>query len=310
MDASLKQDAVVAEASIGTTPASPAFKLLRSISIGGGVSRPNERSPERVNHRQANSMFQGLVGIQKTIETPWVRDAAQDILWESVLFGAFSTDVAKNGSTPRPFTLEEKYEAGSGTDFYRRIAGCLVDSVNISFRNDGQPGRCTWNVLGRAETTSTSALGSATYAAASPGLDPVTASEIAADNLFGLSTPGIVGLNLAITNNLRARYQFGSPSPQSHGMGDFDVRGTVEFYLTALANYSTFATKQTAQVLELTIGSVTDHKDVLELFACDVWNPNIADGGRSTDHTVSLEFMAKYNVGDTASMQLTRQVPE
>jgi hypothetical protein len=167
----------------------------------------------------------------------------------------------------------------------------------------------TWNIVGRAETTATAAIASSTYTAAAPGLDPVTSSEIAVDNLFGLSSPGVMALNVTITNNLRARYQFGSPSPQSHGMDDWDLRGSVEFYLTALANYSTFVTKQTGQVLELTIGSVTDNKDVLEVFAADVWNPNIADGGRSTDHSVMLEFMAKYNLSDTASMQLTRQVP-
>ena len=310
MDASLKQDAVVAETSIGVTPSTPAFLLPRLVSIGGGVSRPNTRSPERVNHRQANSMTQGNVQVQKSISGVWVRDAGVDLFWQSLLCGAFATNVLKNGSTPKPFTLEEKYHADAGgTDFYRRTTGCQVDSATISFRNDGNPGQLTFNAMGRAETTATSAISGATYAAAAPGYDPVTLADVSFDSIFGLSSPGIVNFQGTIANNLRPRYAAGSASPRSYGLGDFDFSGTIEFYLGAMADYSTFVTKQTGQVLQLTIGSVTDNKDVFKCFGCDVWNPMISDGGKNTDDTVTLNFMAKYSVSDTASLSLTRQVP-
>lgn len=308
MDSALKRDAVVSESVIGTTPGTPAFKVLRTISVGAGPQRPNERSPERVSHGQATNMFQGLFTATKTIEMPWVRDAAADILWQSLFWNTFSTNVLKNGFTPAPFTLEEKYEGGA-TDPYRRMTGCLVDSATIAFRNDGQPGRVTFNVRGRDEGVATAAISGATYADAAPGLDPVTASEIAATSVFGLTTPGIVGFNLTISNNLRERYAFGSPKPLSHGRGWLDVRGNIEFYFGAAADYSTFTTRQSNLALELTLGSVTDNKDILKLYKCDVWNPAIGDPGPTGDHTVVLEYLAKYSLSDTASLELTRQVP-
>lgn len=308
MDSALKRDAVVSESVIGTTPSTPAFKVLRTISIGGGPQRPNERSPERVSHGQATNMFQGLFTVQKTIEMPWVRDAAADILWQSLFYNTFSVNVLKNAFTPATFTLEEKYEGGA-TDPYRRTIGCLVDSATIAFRNDGQPGRLTFNVRGRDEGVATTAISGATYADAAPGLDPVTASEIAATSVFGLTSPGVIALNLTISNSLGDRYAFGSPKPFSHRRGWFDVRGSIEYYLASAADYSAFTLRQSDLVLELALGSVTDNKDILKLYKCDVWNPAIGDPGPIGDHTVVSEFMAKYSVGDTSSLQLTRQVP-
>ena len=308
MDAALKQDAVVAESAIGTTPTSPAFKVLRTINIGGGPQRPNSRSPERVPHGMAVNMYQGLVQVEKTLEFPWVRDEGLDIIWGSLFFGAFATNVLKNGQTVAPFTLEEKYEAGAGTDFYRRTTGCLANSATIRFGADGEPGRISFSVMGRAETTATSAIASSTYAAATPGYDPVTAAEIVGTDVFSLTTPLVTSLDMQITNNLRTRYGFGSPNPNSHGKGAFDVSGTIEFYLAALANYSTFVTRQSGLDLDLLIGSVTNYKDQLQLMNCDVWNPAISDGGNNTDHNVALQFMAKYNASDTAAIKLTRLV--
>ena len=47
MDSANKQTAVIAEATVGTTPATPAFLLARDIRVSGAPQRPNTRSPER-----------------------------------------------------------------------------------------------------------------------------------------------------------------------------------------------------------------------------------------------------------------------
>ena len=53
MDSANKQTAVIAEATVGTTPATPAFLLARDIRVSGAPQRPNTRSPERRSDRQA-----------------------------------------------------------------------------------------------------------------------------------------------------------------------------------------------------------------------------------------------------------------
>lgn len=307
MDSALKRDAIVAEATLGTTPATPGFKVLRTISVEGDPERPNERSPERVSHGMATNMYQGNARYPKVFQMPWARDAGTDLLWASLLYGAFATDVLKNAQTAAGFTLEEKYEGGA-TDPYRRVTGMLCDSASIAFAADGTPGRVSFAARGRAEEVATAAIAGATYADPSPGNDPSTAAEIVATDLFSLSSPVITSLNLQITNTLRERYGFGSPNPGSHGRGWFDVRGSVEFYFAAAANYSGFTTRQSGLALDLTIGSVTNFKDQLELMNCDVWDPKVRDPGPTGDHTVMLAFMAKYAAGDTAAIKLTRLV--
>lgn len=306
MDSANKQSAIVAEVTQGTTPASPGFKLLRDIRVSGSPSRPATRSPERRADRMAANMTDGLATFPKVIETPWVRDAATDILWESLLCGAFSTDVLKNGSTKKFFTLEEKYEGGS-TDPYRRLAGCQVDSLSIGFRN-GEPGTMSWQIRALAETVATTAIASSTYAAPTPGYDPSTPADIAVGNLFSVSSPKVMGMNMTISNNLREQHSWGSNSPFGIGLGLFDVSLSVQLYFGAAADYSTFLTRQSALALQLTIGATTNFKDQIDLGNCDVWNPDVDDPGATGDHMLTLNAMARYYASDTAAIKLTRLV--
>ena len=307
MDGALKRDAIVPEVTLGTTPATPGFLVLRTINVDGDPERPNERSPERVSHGMATNMYQGLVRVPKTFILPWARDAATDVLWGSLFFGSWATNVLKNAQTAAGFTLEEKYEGGA-TDPYRRVTGMLVDSATIAFAMDGQPGRLNFAARGRGETTATTPISGATYADPTPGYDPVTAAEIVATNIFGVTSPLVQSLNMQISNSLGERYGFGSPSPARHERGWFDVRGTVEFDLAAAADYSTFATRQQGLALDVTIGSVTNYKDKLEVMKADVWNPALRDPGPTGTHTVMLNFMGRYNSSDAAAIKLTRLV--
>lgn len=306
MDSANKQSAVIAEATVGTTPSSPGFLLLRDIRVSGSPNRESQRSPERRADRMAANMVTGLNSYRKSIEMPWVRDAATDVLWTSAFCAAWATNVLTNGSTQKTFTLEEKYEGGS-TDPYRRLTGCQVDQVNISFQT-GQAGSLSFACRALQEATATSAIASSTYAAPSPGYDPVSSVGVTVNSLAGLSTPKVVGLDLTISNNLRDRHAFGSADPGSIGLGMFDVTGRVQFLFSAAADYSTFATRQTAQAMSLTIGTVTNYKDTLVMSGLDVWNPDVSDPGNSGEHVVTLNILARYNATDSGAIVLTRNV--
>ncbi len=119
MDSANKQSAVIAEVTMGTTPATPAFKLLRDMRISGSSNRGATRSPERRADRAAANYYKNLTSHSRSIEIPFSRDAGTDVLLESLFCSSFSTNTLKNGSTKTPFTLEEKYEGGA-TDPYRR----------------------------------------------------------------------------------------------------------------------------------------------------------------------------------------------
>lgn len=307
MDSANKQTAVIAEVTMGTTPATPAFKLLRDSSVSGSPQRGAQRSPERRADRMAANMVSGLASFPKTVNGPFARDAGWDILLESLLCGAWSTDVLKNASTKKPFTLEEKYEGGS-TDPYRRLAGCLCDSLRMSFplAGGGDPGSLAFGIKAMTESTATTAIASSTYAVPTPGYDPVSSIDIAVGNLFSISSPKLMSFDMTISNAMREKYAFGSPNPFDIGLGFFDVAGQVQIYFTALAEYSTFATRQTGLALDLVIGSVEDSMDRIQLGNVDVWNPDVSDPGGPGDHMVTLNFLGKYFASDTAAIKWTR----
>lgn len=306
MDSANKQTAVVAEVTQGTTPSSPAFKLLRDIRVSGAAQRGATRSPERRPDRTAASFYKNLSTYPRAIEMPFVRDAGTDILLESLLSSAWSTDTLKNGSTKKPFTLEEKYEGGA-TDPYRRLAGCMVDQLSLSLRN-GEPGSMSFALQGMGESTATTAIASSTYAAPAPGYAPVTPADILVGDLFGVTSPQVMSLNMTIAQNLRPKHSWGSVQPFGIGLGLFGVEGSISFYLGALTDYSAFVAPQSGLTLDLTIGSEANYKDQIVLPNCVVSNPDIDDPGATGDHMVTLNFMAMYDAGEGCAIKWLRNV--
>lgn len=306
MDSANKQTAIIAEVTQGTTPSSPAFKLLRDTRVAGAASRGATRSPERRPDRTAANYFKNLATFTRVIEVPWVRDAANDILLESALSAAFSTDTLKNGSTKKFFTLEEKFEGGA-TDPYRRTTGCMVDSLGISLRN-GEPGMMSFGLQALGEAVATTAIASSTYAAPSPGYAPVTPADITVTDLFGVTSPKVMALSLNIGQNLRPQHSWGSVNPFGVGLGLLQIEGQVQFYFAAAADYSTFLTPQSGLALDLTIGSQANNKDRISLPNCVVMNPDVDDPGATGDHMVTLNFFAMYDSGDSCAIQWDRNV--
>ncbi len=307
MDSASKQTALVAEVTQGTIVASPAWLVCRETRVTGSPQRGDQRSPERRADRQEHNSVKGINVFNKTIEMPWVRDAATDILWASLMGSTFSTDIIKNGQTKSFFSLEEKYEGGV-TDPYRRLRGCIVDSVSIGFRMDGSPGTLSWAIAGLEEETQAAAIAGATYTAPSPGYDPVSGVDVLVNDLFSVSAAKLMAFNISIKNNLRQQYAMGSASPWGEGLGLFEVTGSAQVYFSQLSDYSGFVTPVNDLTLDLTIGSVTNFKDRLVIPAARVSNPDVDDPGASGDHMVTYNFRGRYSSGQAASLKLTRLV--
>ncbi len=305
MDSANTQTAIVAELVQGTIVTAPAFLVLRDSRVTGTPQRSSQRAPERVADRMAHHMVTGLNAFPKAVEMAWMRDDAADVLLESLLCNAWSTNTLRNASTEMPFTLEQKYEGG-GTDPYRRLAGCIVDNAAITFGMDGAAGSIVFNLVGLAETMATAQITLATYTQPTPDYDPVSAIYITVNSLFSLASPKVMSLNMTITNNVRAQYAFGSASPWGTGLGMFDISGQVSVYFQQAADYSAFMERQTGMLLDLIIGSQASGRDRIELKNCDVWNPDIDDPGQTGDHMLTLNFMARAYVSDSSAITWTR----
>lgn len=306
MDSANKQDAIVAEVTPGTTPSSPSFLLLRSTNISRSATRPRTRSPERRADRRASTMVAGNNTYSLTIVTPFVRDAATDVLWASLLNSSFSTNVMKDGSTATYFTLEEKYEAGA-TDPYHRHLGCRVTSLSIDFRL-GEGGTMTWTILALSQTQATSAIASSTYAAPSPNVAPVSTPEIAVSGLLGLSSPGVTGLRMMINNNMQPLHKFGSAEPTALSLGLFDVSGQVDVYFSAAADYTSMIPYLAGSTISLVFGSSSGNKDQFDMLEVDGFDPIVGDPGPTGVHIESISFMARHDASDGSAFKLTRNV--
>lgn len=306
MSGALKQTSIVPEAVQGTTPASPGFLILRDTVVENDIQRSDSISPERRSDRATFAMTKGLESFQKTIELPFTRDAATDVLWESAFCSAFGSDVLMNGSDRMPFTLEEIFNA-ERFGAVRRAVGCIVDEVAAVFPSNGV-GQLRFKVRGLAEEAAYGSLDGATYAAPSPGHDPVTPADIQVENLFSISAPRIVAMSLMIRNNTSDRHAWGATAPVETGMGAFGVVGQARLYFTKLAEYAAFMRRQSGLSLDMTIGSVSGARDRLRIFNADVYNPDIDDPGPSDDHMVRLNFVAKHSDFGGGVLALTRNV--
>lgn len=306
MDSANKQDAIVVEVTAGTTPATPAFLLLRSTNISRSATRVRTRSPERRADRRASTMVAGNHTYALTITTPFVRDAANDVLLASLFNSSFSTNVMKDASTATSFTLEEKYEAGA-TDIYHRHLGCRVTSLSIDFRL-GEGGTMTWSILALSQTQATAAIASSTYAAPSPGVAPVSTPEIAVSGMLGLSSPGVVGFRMAINNNMQPLHKFGSAEPLALSLGLLDVSGSVDIYFSAAADYTAMIPFLLGSTISLVFGSSGGNKDQIDMLEVDGFDPIIGDPGATGQHIETITFMARHDASDGSAVKWTRNV--
>ncbi len=308
MDSANKQTAVVAEASHGVMPNTPALKVLRDTRVSGQSQLGDARSPERRSDRMEHNSVRGINAFNRVIELPWMRDDGLDFLWRSLFCADWATNVLENGSTMYPFSLEEKYEGGA-TDPYIRHYGGVVDSVSISGRIDGSPLLLSFACVFLNRDSGTAAKGGATYADPNPGYDPVSGVDVLANDVFSVSGAKLMAFNINIKNNLRQQYAMGSAVPWGTGLGIFEVDGSVQLYFRSLADWSTFASSpQDGLALDLTIGSQANNKDRLVIPAARVYNPDIEDPGQSGDHMVTLPFRGRFDSGTGSAISLTRNV--
>jgi len=307
MDGSQKRVALIPEVTRGTTPDTPAFLTVRDIRTTGGKQQPRTRSPERSATRQSLTTYKGNYTVPKQIEMPLAYDDALNVMLASVLQSPWTSNVAKLGSTIGGMTLEEFLEGGA-TDFFRWTRGFFLESLQLSCSN-GQPGMLTFGGRGLTEGTGSAIITDATYVDPTPGGPPMTPGDFVMNTTFGLTTPKIQSLNLAIRNNAYDLHGFGSDAPYDQGLGQADVEGAVELYFRTAAEYTTFVgAGSLGGVLDITMGAVTTNKYRLKLTNLDIFNPDLGDPGPSGPVTVTLPFVGNYKASDGSAIVLTRAV--
>lgn len=303
-DGSQTRLADVSEVTINTIPTSPAFQTMRYVSSDVRLSKQTDIPNEIRADRNVASITDVGRSVQGNIQTLYSYSTYHTWL-ERLLCSTFATDVLKNGTTAKAATLEFFFEQGA-TDTYVRYRGTRFNTLDLTLR-PRQSVTAAWGIMGIGSPTPTTAiLSGATYTDATTTEVFNAGLNVAALDFTGIvSAPKIQELSLKINNNIYPVDVVGQYEPYAHGLGRFDVTGSITALFEDLSTYT----------------AILDHDDVTIGFTLtdaagnsEVWSipaVKLTDGGPTVPGngqpvTLQVPFTAHYDSGITASMSITR----
>jgi hypothetical protein len=303
-DGSQVRLASIVEATIGTTPTSPTFLVKRYVSSDIRLQKQVDITDEVRADRNVPSITDVGRSVTGTINTLLSYGTFDE--WLAGLFcSAWSTDVLKNGITPTAFTLENFYEQGA-TDTFIRFQGCRFNTLDMRLEARKSV-TANWGVMGIRSPTPTSAiLSGATYTAATTTEVFNAGLNVASLALTGVTaSPKIMSMSLKITNNIYQNDIVGQYDPYSHGLGRFEVSGSLNTYFENLDTYSAIVNHDDIALAFQLADAAGNTYDV------SIGKLKLLDGGPASPgngKAVMLEvpFQAIFNASDSASITITR----
>ena len=298
--------AYVVEDTENTIPEEPDFQTLRYTGETLNIERDVITSQEIETSRNVTDLLlvsgQGSGGVSFELS-----DGTFEDLIEGLMQSAWSSDAIVNGITKKSFTFEATYKTG-GTDLYKRISGCQINTMSLSF-TPGEAVTGSLDILGRTGISDNAIVTGATYEA--PNSEPImtAADDFAGLSIGGLTNPRVTAVTLNVTNNLRAQRVVGSIDPAGIGSGRFEVTGEISLFLDVNQKAAIDAfLANTASSLSFTVGRTTLKKTRFNM-------PNIKFGGGiptspalDQDVVVAIPFTALKDTGIGGTLQITRNV--
>lgn len=295
--------AYVAETTFGTTPATPSFKTARVTTGGLRTNKTTGTSDERQADRNVRDEFLLGLGAGGNFGAELTYGTFDEWL-EAVLCGTWTTNVLKNGSVRRSFTVEETLELGA-TDSFSRFTGAVLGSANLSL-TAREKAALTFDWLAQKETLATAIVAGATYAAPNTKGVMTASKSVAAFTVAG-GTPRVRSLTIAMANNLRERPEVGTVYSGEFGIGRCDVTGTIEAYFESNDLYQSVLDHGSG-ALSFTIGDVTAEKYTILLPKIRFGDGERRIGGNNDDVMVSIPFRAILDDTEACSIKITRAV--
>lgn len=303
-DGSLVRLAYVAEATIGTTPANPSFKILRYRNSDAKISKQTE-TPDEVrpdgNATAPIDVGQTSGGTLSCLLSYGVYD---DLL--SGLFRKdWATNVLVNGIAHKAFTFEETFEMGP-TDSFLRYPGIRVNTAEIVFEAKKSV-QINLGVKGlEAPAPGTAILSGATYAAASEEEVFNSAINVADLEITGIAnSPVIKKLNLRINSNVYDIDAVSRRGTYAHGLGRFEVEGS---FTALFENQDTYAAilAHTTVGLSIPIEDAAGNSYLIEVPKMKLMDGAPAKPGNNREVTLDVPFRGFYDSGIGGTMKITR----
>lgn len=303
-DGSQVRLADIAEATIGTTPSTPTFQIMRYVSADIRPAKQVEITDEIRADRNVASIVDVGRSVSGTINT-LLSYGTFDSWLEALLCSTWSTNVLVNGTTHKARSLEFTYEQGT-TDTYVRFRGCRFNTLDLVFESR-KAVTANWGVMGiDSPAPATAIITGATYTAATTTEVFNAALNVSSLGFTGISNaPKVQKLSLKITNNIYANDVIGSYAPYSHGLGRFEVSGSMT---VLFENKDTYEAILNHSDVSLTVALTDAAGNAYEIELAKIklidGGPTVAGNGSAV--VMDVPFQAFYDSGNAGSIQITR----
>lgn len=219
---------LIAEATYGTTPATPTFLKVRHTGTNVAANKDTLESEELRSDRQTVDFRYGQHKNGGTIDVEIAADAALDVLLEQLMGGAWTANVLKAGTTRRSFSFMRYFaDLGAAETPYHLYKGCEVASLDLKIATN-KIATGSFEILAQSFTKSNSAPASSVLSAATttPPMDAFTGTVTEGGSAIALVTE----VNLKIDNMMDRRFVIGSRDPIRAYQGRSIVTGSIGAY--------------------------------------------------------------------------------
>jgi hypothetical protein len=295
----------VVEATFGTTPATPTFSTSRVT--GGGLRTSKTTATSNELRADRNVADEIMLGQDVSGSLPFEMSYGSfDDLIEAALFGTWTGNVLKNGTTRKSFTFEETLELGA-TDSFSRFTGVMVNTMALAIERRGIV-TGSFGLMGQKEVLANAIVAGATYTAASAEQVMNSSSHVLALAVAGLATPARMSrLNFEVNNGLRTRPVVGSLYTEEFGTGRCEVTGTLEAYFESNELYQKVLDHGGGS-LTATIGAAANKKYTIAFPKIIFGDGARQIGGNTDDVMVSIPWRAVFDTTEACSVKITRAV--
>lgn len=302
------RSAYVAETTAGTTPSTPGF-TTSDVAIAMTATPTMVESKTQHAGGARSGVSVGALPVTGSMSGSLIYGNYDGWL-ESMLQGAWSTNVLKDGKAVKSFTVENAMPAGAGgTNTMLRYRGVEATNGTITLASNADV-QFSLDLLGiGSDDATTTAITGATYT------DPTNTTPLASGLDVGTITYAGYTLDCFESSTITLAYENRDAQPK---IGSFDACGITRgafvptiaarayvegnflaIYNAARANHSTFA-------VTYTIGSVSGSKYTLLFPRCSFGAGDIDASGAAAMQDISI--LPQYDTTEDCVLKITRAV--
>jgi hypothetical protein len=288
----------IAEATFGTTPATPQFVNIpintHSLDLTKDRVEGNEIQADRMPRvdRHGNKQAGGSMEVD-------LRMGDYDEFIQSAFLGTYATDVLKVGTTPKYFSIED---AANDIDQYRLFTGMSVSSMSVSIAPN-QMVTGTFDMVGKNMAQAQATASDATPTASSVNAPFDSYSGTISDGGSGIAI--VTSLDFSITNSFAPNFVIGSDTAAQLEFGRAVVEGTMTIYYEDETIINKFL-NETESALEVSVDDPTGSNAYTFLFPRVKYNGAAVPLQNAQSRLITVPFVALYDTTEVTNLKLTR----